>query len=558
MSSSLRILLAAFLAALAIPAAAVAATVTVNPGDDPQAKVNSAAAGDTVLFKAGAHSGTVSTDKANLTIKGEPGASLSAPSSAEGSTPTLSMTGAGGVVEGLTVINQVTTGPAISGTAGLTVRDLIAFGGTGNGIAFGGGTNVLQRSTVASLLKTTGTAVTANAGTGTAAVSLTIDSSVLVGARSLSSTYASPTAAAPGVTVAARHVTAIGAVIADTTGAAPGLPQAPGLPAASAPKPIAITFADSIVRGQRTATTGPAAVPATIDTTTRNSVKDSATDAAQLFVRAAAFNYRLRADAPVIDQGGTALGSGESATDLDGSDRIAGSASDLGADEFVNQAPVATIAGPSGAVRQGRPVTFDASKSRDPEAAIGGGIVKYRWEFGDGSSEETAAPTVTHAFGERRSYEVTVTVTDRQGSTSAASGPVTLTVIDGTSPTVTIGQPGASQTLRLYQKSKPKRRARVTFFGNVADDTGVASVLLALRPVATKNGVCRWFDGKSRLKAGSCAAPTVLTASLSGETWRYRLPGKARLPRGRYTLIALAVDTSGLAGDGKSAVFRFR
>ncbi|MFL5845536.1 MAG: PKD domain-containing protein [Solirubrobacteraceae bacterium] len=549
----MRTLLAASLVALALPGAASAATtIVVNPGDNPDAKVDSAAAGDTVLFKAGSHSGSISSATANLTIKGEPGAVLSSPTDATGATPTISFTAASGgadVVDGLTVINQVTTGPAIAGgSAGLTVKDLTALSGKGDAIAFGGGTNALLRSTVASLLAT-GTAVTANSATGTPALTLNVDSSVLVGKQSLGSTYATPTALGAGVTVAARHVTAIGAVVADSSGA-------PTLGAS----PIAITFTDSIIRGARTATTGTGTVGATITTTTRNDVKDTAADAASLFVRPAGFNYHLRADASsVIDKG--SITSGESETDVDGNPRTSGAASDLGADEFVNRVPTASLAAPSGAVRQGIPATFNASKSSDPEALVGGGIAKYHWDFGDGSATDTTTATTTHAFAERKAYSVTVTVTDKQGAASSASAPVTFTVIDGTPPAVTISQPGAKQRLNLYKTKKgkkTKKRAKVTFFGDASDDTGLTGVYLALRPVASSNGSCKWFNGKTKLTSAACTAPVLLTAKLSGTTWRYTLPLKAKLASGPYLLTVVAVDASGLASPVKTSTFRFR
>lgn len=544
MPRSLRTVLTASLLTLAVPGGALAATITVNPGEDPQTKVNTAADGDTVLFKAGAHSGTVTTNK-NITIKGEAGSSLSAPATAEGATPTLAFTGAGGIVEGLTVVNQVTTGPAISGTAALTVRDLTALSAKGNGVVFGSGANVLQRSMIASLAPS-GTAISADSPPLAAAKTLTMDSAVIVGKTALSASYGGPSiVGGNGVTVSGRHVTAIGDIVANSSTA-----SVPGSAA------LAVTFFDSIIRGKRTATAGTGAAATIAAAETRNSVADTAADAAQLFVRAASFNFRLRADAPVINKGQTT--DGESSTDLDGDPRVSGTASDYGADEFVNKAPTASLAAVTGAVRQGRAVTFDASKSSDPEGQTGGGIASYRWDFGDGSEPVvTTTPTTTRAFAERKDYAVTVTVTDKQGLVSAPSAPVGLTVIDGIAPTVTVGQPGVNQRLRLYRKGS-KRRARVTFFGTAADDTGLSKVYLALRPVVATNGQCRWFDGKTRLVSASCTAPVLLTATLAGSAWRYRLPLRARLPRGVYELIAVAQDTSGLVGEAKLVALRFR
>jgi plastocyanin len=50
----------------------------------------------------------------------------------------------------------------------------------------------------------------------------------------------------------------------------------------------------------------------------------------------------------------------------------------------------------------GASVTFDASDSTDPAGSDSGGpshaLAKYRWDFGDGQTQETTGPTVAHAF----------------------------------------------------------------------------------------------------------------------------------------------------------------
>lgn len=554
---SSRPFLATALLALALPGAASAATITVNPGDDPQAKVASAAAGDTVLFKAGTHSGTVSTATANLTLQGEPGAVLVAPSTATGATPTLAFTAASGgadKVVGLTIANQVTTGPVIAGgMAGLTVQDALVFSSTGNGLQFGGGTNLLQRATIVTLFAT-GRAVTIDSATGDGAKTLTADSSILVGKYALSSAYASPTVAGAGVIVTARHVTAIGAVVADAT-------QAPALGAS----PIGITFLDSIIRGTRVPATGTGTVGASITADiARNSVADTAADAASVFVKPGGFNYHLRADAPVLDKG--QITSGESTTDVDGDPRTAGSASDYGADEFVNKAPTASLTGPTGTVRQNAAATFSASKSTDPEATFGGGIASYHWDFGDGSTADTTTPTTTHTYTGRQAYSVTVAVTDKQGLASAASSPVSVTVLDGVPPTLTIGSPKNKQKLKIYKTKRlksgkivlTKKRLKVSFFGGAQDDTAMGKVLMALRPLGLSKGKCRWFDGKTSLKTGACTAPILIQPTFLNGGWRYSLPLKAKIPAGPYALVVAAVDASGLSSAVQTVTFRLK
>ena len=111
-------------------------------------------------------------------------------------------------------------------------------------------------------------------------------------------------------------------------------------------------------------------------------------------------------------------------------------------------------------------VYFDASETTDGDDNNGaaGGIVKYEWEFGDnenlsGKYGEDGGNTVTHAYSEQGTYNVSLTVTDDTGvedrklftlyvaspaariSVSAASGAVGTTFeFDGTGSSSDIGQ----------------------------------------------------------------------------------------------------------------------
>jgi hypothetical protein len=495
-----RSLLGATLAALALPAAASAADVTMDPSKPADAQVDAANPGDVVIFPAGTYAGPISVADANITLRGLPGAAI---------------------------VTTTGTDPAVAfaGDAG-KVEDLIVLSTVGDGITYAGGANTLTRSTVV-LLKAEATAASIAAGVA-GDRTLAVDSSVLV-SPSGTALSAARTGLLDTTTVIASHLTAIGAL------AATGTAQQPSF-----------TISDSVVGGT---------VAAGVTQSGKNLVKPKFADVAGLFVKPAGYNFHLRADAT------TAIGQGSSpsaaAKDVDGDARPTGAASDLGADEFVNKAPTASLAAPAGSVRQGVPVSFDASRSSDPEATIGGGIASYHWDFGDGSTADTTTPTTSHTFGERKAYSVTVTVADKQGASSAASSPVGVTVLDGTQPVVSIGQPRIKQRINLYKKGT-KKRARVTLFGNASDDTGLKSVFLALRPVASSDGQCKWFDGKSKLVTASCTAPVLLEAKVSDTSWRYVLPLKAKLPKGPYQLTAISVDTSGLAGLAKTVAFRFR
>jgi 6-phosphogluconolactonase (cycloisomerase 2 family) len=74
-----------------------------------------------------------------------------------------------------------------------------------------------------------------------------------------------------------------------------------------------------------------------------------------------------------------------------------------------NQGPVASF---SATVRPaGRATRFDASASADRD----GRIVRYDWDFGDGTVGTDAGPTPAHTYRHPGTFEVTVTVTDNEG-----------------------------------------------------------------------------------------------------------------------------------------------
>jgi endoglucanase len=121
-----------------------------------------------------------------------------------------------------------------------------------------------------------------------------------------------------------------------------------------------------------------------------------------------------------------------------------------------NQPPVASTGGPY-AGEQGAPIAMTAAGSTDPE----GGVLTYRWDFGDGTS--AAGATVVKTYADRRTYTVTLTVTDPAGATGSAS---TTVVVADAPPTATFVYPGgiradASYTLALTNAtdSSPKDRA---------------------------------------------------------------------------------------------------
>jgi chitodextrinase len=62
-------------------------------------------------------------------------------------------------------------------------------------------------------------------------------------------------------------------------------------------------------------------------------------------------------------------------------------------------------------------ITFNATSSYDPD----GTITKYEWNFGDGNTNETTEPIISHSYVLAGEYTVNLTVTDDEGATSSTS-----------------------------------------------------------------------------------------------------------------------------------------
>ncbi len=83
--------------------------------------------------------------------------------------------------------------------------------------------------------------------------------------------------------------------------------------------------------------------------------------------------------------------------------------------------PVVAFTGPAGGAA-GQSLTFDAGGSHDPD----GQIVTYTWGFGDGATESSNQPTISHNYAQPGLYTVTLTVTDNDGLSDSQQQPVTI------------------------------------------------------------------------------------------------------------------------------------
>ena len=553
-------------AALAAPAAASAATFDVAAGGGGcggadtdcgtiAAAANAAAAGDTVQIAPGAYTESASFDAGNVTVTG----ATEAPGVVVNGTLTFSGGGTPSVLQKLLVAAPAGAAVAASG-AGVAVRDAVLLSAAGPGMSITGGTaNALTRSSV---LAAAGGATAVDIAVGSGDVGLRIDSSIVSGGASgiglAVKTGVGTLLSAGSASITAHHVTIAGA------GTAVSLDSSATTGLLSADGNIAMTATDSIIQGatptkSNAGLLGPILPPNTATLTLTRTDQTTAADA--LFVNPARRNYHLRADAPVIDKGRPTAGGSE--TDVDGQPRTAGAASDLGADEFGNTAPTAAVAVKTPTPRASIPVTFDGSGSVDREAGLGGGIVEYRWTFGDGTSQTTAGPTVEHIYRAPGAVVAQLVVVDRQG---AASEPVTTPVklVPGGAPAVVITKPKHRSTLALLARKRKgaKRRARatITFIGTAQAVAGVKRVLLTIQKVTTTKKTCTWLDKAQGLVRAPCAQPVFVGAKLRSGKWTYTVARSIKLVRGRYRLSAYGTDSGGAFGNAappKSRIVQF-
>ena len=118
----------------------------------------------------------------------------------------------------------------------------------------------------------------------------------------------------------------------------------------------------------------------------------------------------------------------------------------------VNQSPVAEFTvNPKDGYAPLR-ADFNGSSSRDPD----GSVVKYRWDFGDGSADSTSGASVSHTYSNLGSHNSCLTVEDNKGARSIQScnsvnvNPVPSARVSGYLEDVLTGEKIANQPV-LYQ-----------------------------------------------------------------------------------------------------------
>lgn len=89
--------------------------------------------------------------------------------------------------------------------------------------------------------------------------------------------------------------------------------------------------------------------------------------------------------------------------------------------------PRAAVAASSSDVAPNQLVTFDASQTQLPKNEPNDQIVKFVWNFGDGTpAQATTGPTTSHSYKQAGTYTVTIQAFDLQGAAGAANIVITV------------------------------------------------------------------------------------------------------------------------------------
>jgi PKD repeat protein len=88
--------------------------------------------------------------------------------------------------------------------------------------------------------------------------------------------------------------------------------------------------------------------------------------------------------------------------------------------------PQAALSANATNVAIGQTITFDASNSQPIASVQGDTLTKYQWFFGDGDTETTTSPTISHSFAHTGNYTVKVHAIDTQNLAGSATLHITV------------------------------------------------------------------------------------------------------------------------------------
>jgi hypothetical protein len=565
-----RVSLLASLLVLVLAASAPAATTTVDASSaggcaagatckSISQAIGASKAGDTIVIKKGTYIEdiTVPADRGGLTLKADTGAIVHG---------TLASAATDVKVSGLAI--KAAAGPSAVTAAGkISLTDVAVVSETGTALTLNGGTGSrVQRSTLASGDANSNT----SDGIKQGAAGLTVDSSIVIGGARGAAFRVTTTNGSADASLALNHVTSV------TPGAGIALlgPTSDNL-ALDPVGDITLTVTSSIIRGASGAISDPGFAVLGVPVRPANSVTATfANSNASKFIKpdgqpaagsgnatansalfASPGSLRLKHGSPAIDQGGP-LAAGESTTDIDGDPRVNGPASDIGADEFTNHAPVLTLSVLPEVPRTGQKVVA-SGRAADREG--GSDLNGFLTEWGDGSPRVTSSTSVLeHVYDKPGTYTVRMITRDKSGEWSNLAEQ-TITVVDADPPRLQLTAPAPGTTVRLNSDSGHKR---LRIAGTATDATGVAAVEVALTKRGKKNK-CLQYVGNTFGK-GACDNYVFLPATIIGDTFALRTQKDVVIPTGSYRVRVRGRDVGGSAtsrfskASGTLVAFRVR
>lgn len=132
-----------------------------------------------------------------------------------------------------------------------------------------------------------------------------------------------------------------------------------------------------------------------------------------------------------------------------------------------NKAPSASFT----AVCNAATGAFNGGASNDPD----GDIVRYAWQFGDGSTSDETDDSTSHVYAQSGNYTVRLTVTDDDGATATTTRSCRITVPTTTTSTTT----STTTTTTIVDQQGP------TVIDEVPDAAGASQVAVRLTPTAS-------------------------------------------------------------------------
>jgi hypothetical protein len=267
---------------------------------------------------------------------------------------------------------------------------------------------------------------------------------------------------------------------------------------------------------------------------------------APLFINPSAGDYHIPWNSPLVDAGVPgALSGSDSVFDLGGNPRLVNGRRDIGAYEYQRLPPTASIAPSNASATTGQTITFDGTKSSDPDD---GDTLTYAWSVDNGPTVSTGG-TFPTAFSTVGAHKVTLTVTDPTGLANSMSATVTVTAPPsggkgtGHAPSLTAFRETATTFRRGNAAARITRHGRPpvgTTFSLKLDQA--ARIKLTFTTTA---------------KGRTVTAGTLTFTGHSGVDKIY-FDGRLRhgkLPLGSYTVTAIATNT---AGASSPATLKFK